>query len=160
MDCLRDASYQGLASFRKSDRVLLIGDVVSRRNYSALANRLTSVARLLVFLGIAGCVTPSIPIPPPEADQMSFSLDSAAGTATFSYESEPNYADAIVYIYNRDLRTGIISAAGVDGSVGPTQPFPAAPGNSIQITFETDELSVGSCVVIQPDGSAAPFCDH
>jgi hypothetical protein len=133
---------------------------VSHLKSFALPHRLTSVARLLVLLAINGCVTPSIPIPPPEAGQMAFSLTSATGTATFAYASEPNYADAIVYIYNRDLRNGIISAARSDGSVGPTQPFPAQPGQAVQVTFETDQASVGSCVVIQPDGSAAPFCDQ
>lgn len=113
---------------------------------------------LAVVVAIGGCVTPSIPIPPPESGQMTFALEASEGTATFVYEPEPNYADALVYIYNRDLRTGIIASARADGSVGPTQPFPADIGHEIQVTFETDEMAVGSCVVIRSDGTAAPQC--
>ena len=91
---------------------------------------------------------------------MAFTIDATGGTASFTYGSEPNYADAVVYIYNRDLRTGIITAARADGSVGPTQPFAAAPSQKISVTFETPDAVVGTCVVIQPNGTAAPFCDQ
>lgn len=130
--------------------------VVGPRRPATLATRIVGAA-LAALLG-AGCVTPSIPIPPPEAELMTFAIDTTAGTASFSYDSEPSYADAIVYVFNRTLGSGIITTARPDGSVGPTQPFPAAPTQSIRITFETDEITVGACVVIQADGTAAPFC--
>ena len=49
----------------------------------------------------------------------------------------------------------IIATARADGSVGPTAPFPAALGDNVAITFETDEVSVTACVVVRA-GSPSP----
>lgn len=108
-------------------------------------------------LALAACVTPSIPIPPPEPERMSFTVDVAGGAARFTYDPEPNYADAIVYVYNRDRGMGIITTARPDGSVGPTDPFPATVGDEVAITFETAESIAGTCVQINSDGTAG-FC--
>ena len=85
---------------------------------------------------------------------MTFTIDAPAGAATFSYAAEPNYSGATVYIFNRNAGTGIIATARLDGSVGPTAPFPAAVGDSVAITFETDEVSVTTCVVVR---AGSPF---
>ena len=121
--------------------------------------RSSLLAPLALVLGlVAGCVTPSIPIPPPEPEMMTFEVDVNAGAATFVYAPEPNYADAVVYIYNRDLGRGIITTARPDGSVGPTEPFAAAAGHNISVTFETEEVIVGTCVQLRPDGGLLPYC--
>lgn len=117
-----------------------------------------SLTALAAALVLGACVTPSIPIPPPEAELMTFAVDVSAGAATFAYDPEPNFADAVVYVYNRDRGTGIITTARSDGSVGPTAPFPAAFGENISITFETDEAIVGNCVQIRDDGGLNPYC--
>lgn len=104
---------------------------------------------LAVLVGLAGCITPSIPIPPPEPANMAFALDVEAGVSTFRYGPEPNYAHAVVYVYNRTQRSGIITAARADGSVGPTAPFPAAAGDNVAVTFETFESVVSTCVVVR-----------
>jgi len=116
------------------------------------------LACLVLLAGLAGCVTPSIPIPPPDPERMTFAVDTTGGTATFSYGPELNYADAIVYIYNRDRGAGIITTARGDGSVGPTQPFAAAVGENLSITFETDDAVVSSCVMIRDQGPPTPYC--
>ena len=95
-----------------------------------------------------GCITPSIPIPPPEPSEMRFPIDVAAGTATFSYGPEINFAGALVYVYNRSREVGVIAHARADGSVGPTQPFPAGDGDNITVTFQTSDEVTSSCVVI------------
>ncbi len=119
--------------------------------------RLLAVVALCVAL--AGCITPSIPIPPPEPSEMTFALDTTAGSATFSYAAEPNYSNAVVYVFNRNAGTGIIATARADGSVGPTAPFPAQLGDNVAITFETDEVSVTSCVVVRAGSpSAVEYC--
>lgn len=117
-----------------------------------------SLTALAAALVLGACVTPSIPIPPPEPERMTFAVDVTAGAATFTYEPESNYADAVVYVFNRDRGTGIITTARPDGSVGPTAPFPAAFGENISITFETDEAIVGSCVQLRPDGGVNAYC--
>lgn len=120
-------------------------------------------ARALIIVALSAaltsCITPSIPIPPPEPSEMTFAVDATGGFAVFSYAAEPNYSNAVVYVFNRNAGTGIIATARADGSVGPTAPFPAHLGDNVAITFETDEVSVTSCVVVR-DGSpsAVEYC--
>jgi len=86
------------------------------------ANRLVTaaVALAIVLAGaLGGWITPSIPIPPPEPSEMRFPIDTAAGTAPFSYGPEINFAGALVYVYNRSREVGVIAHARADGSVGP-----------------------------------------
>jgi hypothetical protein len=126
------------------------GHVVSRPSWAVVA--------IAVLLGlVASCVTPSIPIPPPEPERMTFTVDAVGGTATFSYGPEANYADAVVYVFNRDRGEGIITTARPDGSVGPTTPFPAAIDEEVAITFETTDSIASTCVRIQSNGSAG-YC--
>ncbi|MBA3396630.1 MAG: hypothetical protein H0T89_28625 [Deltaproteobacteria bacterium] len=104
---------------------------------------------VIVGLGIAlaGCVTPSIPIPPPEPALMTFEVtDVAASTATFAYPPNQTYEDAIVFLYNRDLAEGIITQARPDGSVGPTKPLAARLGDQVVVTFQLDEQTVSTCI--------------
>jgi hypothetical protein len=113
---------------------------------------------VLAILAIAwaGCITPSIPIPPPDADLMTFEVDVDLGEATFTYDPDPDFADAIVYVFNRTQGEGLIATARGDGSVGPTDPFPAALGDEVAVTFETDDQIVSTCVIVRqgrPDGT-------
>lgn len=119
---------------------------------------LALVVSVVALGGVGGCVTPSIPIPPPEPERMTFTIDAQAGEAQFSYGPEPNYADAVVYVFNRDRGEGIITTARPDGSVGPTERFPAAAGDQVAITFETADSIAGTCVQINTDGSAG-YCN-
>ena len=105
-----------------------------------------------VVASLSGCVTPSIPIPPPEPALMAFTVDVSSGAATFTYGTAPHYALAVVYVFNKDRGIGIITTARADGSVGPTQPFAAGLGDNVSITFETDEVSASRCVVVR-DGT-------
>lgn len=108
----------------------------------------------------AGCITPSIPIPPPDADRMVFEVDVDLGSATFVYEGDELFADAIVHVFNRDAGVGVIATADGNGAVGPTAPFPAALGDQIAVTFETEEYVVSTCVILRegtPDGTQV--CD-
>ena len=110
--------------------------------------RLALVVCLTVGAGVGGCITPSIPIPPPEPTEMRFPIDTQTGTATFSYGPEINFAGALVYVYNRTREVGVIAHARPDGSVGPTQPFPAGDGDNITVTFQTSDDASATCVVI------------
>jgi len=101
----------------------------------------------LIVVALAGaCITPSIPIPPPQPTAMTFSVNAADGTSTFFYAPDPHYPNAKVYVYNADLGEGIITTARPNGSVGPTAPFPAVIGNQVVVTFEMPEDSVSACV--------------
>ena len=117
---------------------------------------------LLGLFAIAGCVTPSIPIPPPDPARMNFDVTIVGTTsnAVFTYPPEQNYVDSIVYVFNRDRGTGIITTARPDGSVGPTDPLPAALGEQIVVTFEHDEQTVSTCIRLR-DGaqSSTDYCN-
>lgn len=115
---------------------------------------------LALVMGAGACITPSIPIPPPEPAAMTFTVNVADGLATFAYRATDRYASAIVYVFNEDLGDGIITTARPDGSVGPTRPFPAMAGNRVIVTFEIDDQSVSECVRIR-DGTptANDRCD-
>jgi hypothetical protein len=106
---------------------------------------------------LGGCITPSIPIPPPEPQAMRFMVNATDGLATFRYQAAERFADAVVYVFNRDQGTGIIATAGPDGSVGPTQPFPAEAGDQVLITFEIGDEASSQCVLVE-EGIPSQVC--
>lgn len=118
---------------------------------------------LLAVLGLSagGCITPSIPIPPPSPEAMVFEVDVDTGAATFSYPPTDIYAGAIVYVFNRTAGVGVIDTARDDGGVGPTAPFPAALDDEIAVTFETEDQVVSTCVVLQDGGAVgSSYCGY
>ncbi|MGE0551255.1 MAG: hypothetical protein AB7O24_09340 [Kofleriaceae bacterium] len=112
------------------------------------------VAALVVF---GGCVTPSIPIPPPSAELMEFHITGEPGStvATFSYPANKNYEESIVFVYNRIRGVGIIEAAHPDGSVGPTAPVAATTGDEIVVSFQRDDQTVSTCIRLR-EGAQSP----
>ncbi len=122
--------------------------------------------RRLIILGLLGlalssCVTPSIPIPPPDPQKMAFVLV-GMGTetrASFTYEPEINYIGAIVFVYNRDKGVGIIANANGDGGVGPTAPVAATLGDQIVVSFEREDQTVSTCIKLREgQQSSTDFC--
>ncbi len=123
-------------------------------NYAA-----PSACAIALAIALGSCVTPSIPIPPPDPEQMTFELESASGTARFSYSPSGVYDGALVYVFNRNKGTGVIDTARADGSVGPTLPFPAASGDQVVVSFQRDTQTVSTCIAIrQGRQSAADLC--
>jgi hypothetical protein len=133
-------------------RLALTSTVALRPTLAAL----TFAAWLAAGLG-AGCVTPSIPVPPPDAQRMDFMVDTTGGTASFSYPATTNYIGATVYVFDRNRGKGIIDTARADGSVGPTDPFAASVGDEIDITFQLDLQSSSLCVLLS-EGAPSSFC--
>jgi len=106
-------------------------------------------------LVVGACVTPSIPIPPPEPAKMTFAVDVVAEQATFAYPATDNYIGSVVFIYNRDRGVGIIENAHPDGSVGPTAPVSAVVNDQIVVTFQHEDQSVSTCIRLR-DGMQDP----
>jgi len=107
-----------------------------------------------------GCAAPSVPIPPPVPEQIRFAVDLGAGTATFEYEPRADYADAVVYVFNRDAGRGVITTADADGRVAPTEPFPAAEGDEIVVSFELESQIASVCVHLRDGQSSSSLeCD-
>jgi len=114
-------------------------------------------------LGAPGCVTPSIPIPPPDPALMTFSVQGTVGqtVASFSYPIHPTLVDAVVFVYDRDKGEGVIKNANPDGSVGPTPPLRADVGDQVVVSFQRDDQTASTCVRLQ-DGaqSGTNYCDQ
>jgi hypothetical protein len=106
---------------------------------------------------LGGCITPSIPVPPPDPQQMTFQVDTTGGTATFAYRGNANLAGATVYVFDRRVGMGVIDTAHADGSVGPTAAFAAAAGDDVDVTFMLGEESQGTCVVLSA-GTPSSVC--
>jgi YD repeat-containing protein len=115
-------------------------------------------------LGLAagGCITPSIPIPPPDPELMTFVVtgDGASTTATFAYPADHNYENSVVFVYNLDRGLGIIEASRPDGSVGPTRPVSAVLRDQIVVTFQRDDQSMSTCIRLRNgQQSATDYCN-
>jgi hypothetical protein len=111
----------------------------------------------LIVLGLAACVTPSIPIPPPDPALMTFTVTTTAtdSTATFAYPAKADYGDALVYVFNRDQGVGIIEQARPDGSVGPTRAVAAKVNDQIVVSFQLEDQMVSRCIRLR-DGAQDP----
>lgn len=117
---------------------------------------------LLVLGALGGCITPSIPIPPPDPGQMTFAikLEGQSSTATFSYPANINYVDSLVFVFNHDRGIGVIQMARSDGSVGPTPPLAAALGEQIVVSFQRQDQTASTCIRLREGAqSATDYCD-
>ena len=116
---------------------------------------------LFVLLGFAGCVTPSIPIPPPEPSMMTFTVTTdpqgVITSASLQYPATQNYVGGIVYVYNRTSGHGIIENVNANGSIGPTTPVAATLNDQLVISVENDEQTVSTCVLLK-EGSPSSVC--
>ncbi len=88
---------------------------------------------------------------------MVFAVEAGNGTATFSYDPQPRFSNAVIYVFNRDRGEGIITTARADGGVGPTKPFAAVVGEDLLITFETDEQILSRCITLTEGRSSSAF---
>jgi hypothetical protein len=111
----------------------------------------------LLALVLTGCFTPSVPIPPPEPEKMAFEVSLEVGTARFTYDADPSYESAIVYVFNRDKGEGVITTARSDGSVAPTEPFPADEGDEVVVTFEVESQLASTCVELHSGRSSSEY---
>jgi len=120
------------------------------------------VALIAVLLG-AGCLTPSIPIPPPDPALMDFMVagSATATTAAFEYPPDHNYIGSTVFIFNRHNGTGVIDVARPDGSVGPTPAFAAQLGDQVVVTFQNEDQTVSTCIRLREGSqSSTDYCDQ
>jgi hypothetical protein len=108
---------------------------------------------IAICLGIGACFTPSIPIPPPSPDLMTFDVSAGSGSslsaATFSYPADSLYVGGIVFVYDQNLGDGVIEAANLDGSFAKTQPFSAVLGDQVIVTVQLKEQETSTCVILQ-----------
>lgn len=150
------------------DRGLLLPPTGSMRRPPSIGlARLAQLTRLPVLVALwalvaaGGCVTPSIPIPPPDPSLMTFAVttdsEGAVTSASLTYPATESYRGGVVYVYNRTLGRGIIEAVHPDGSIGPTPPVEAQLNHALVITVENDDQIVSTCVLLQ-EGTPTSYC--
>jgi hypothetical protein len=115
----------------------------------------------IALLGLAGCVTPSIPIPPPDPSLMTFTVttdqNGAIDSASFAYPPTVSYVGGVVYVYNRSTGRGIIETVHANGSIGPTTPLAASANDQLVISVENDDQTASTCVLLK-EGTPASYC--
>ena len=116
---------------------------------------------LIALLGLAGCVTPSIPIPPPDPALMTFtvSVDGQGEItgASFEYPPTVSYVGGVAYVYNRSRGMGVIQVVNANGSIGPTPSVAASANDQLVISVENDEQTVSTCVLLK-EGTPSSYC--
>ena len=116
---------------------------------------------LLALLGLAGCVTPSIPIPPPDPSAMTFNVttdtNGAITSASFEYPPTLTYIGGVAYVYNRSIGQGVINAVNANGSIGPTPAVAASMNDQFVISVENDDQTVSTCVLVKA-GTPSSYC--
>ena len=113
------------------------------------------LAVIVAVVGLAGCVTPSIPIPPPDPSAMTVQLSAVDGTAVMQYPPTNAYEGGTAYVFNRAKGVGVIQQCAPDGSIGPTLAFPAAAGDNVILSVEVGSETVSTCVVLR-EGTQDP----
>jgi hypothetical protein len=118
---------------------------------------------LIALVVIGGCVTPSIPIPPPDPSQMDFDISSDAGAtphATFTYPPDKNYEGGTAYVFDDNNGGGVFHIVNPDFSIGPMT-LTASLGDQVVVTIESAEQTVSRCVVLR-QGSQDPntYCTN
>lgn len=109
--------------------------------------------RYVLFIAMASsaCITPSIPIPPPDPGQMTFDIEdlgAAGSTATFTYPPDKNYEGATAYVFDVNNGGGVFHVVNADFSIGPMT-LAAKAGDQVVISIEGGEQTVSRCVVLR-----------
>ncbi len=93
------------------------------------------IAALLAGVTVGGCVTPVIPLPPPDTDNMVLlSCDSAAGTISFKGDPGVTSGPALfLYLLNLSTNSGIILQTDHAGGFPAVTSFPAADGAQMHV---------------------------
>lgn len=113
------------------------------------------VAAIALAVGVTGCITPSIPIPPPDPTQMEIDPSIPIPPPepgmqvewVFTYPPTSLYANGTYYLFDRNTGEGRIKTAAVDGSVSSA--LEAALGDNVTVTVELEAETASTCVVLQ-----------
>jgi hypothetical protein len=102
-----------------------------------------------VCLALLGCTTPSVPLPPPDLQALTFS-SASPGLVQISGKPSSRHADARFYVFDFGTGDGVITQAAHDGSFS-SMPFGGNNGDGVQIYFDTPDgdRSQDVCTTLQ-----------
>jgi len=119
-----------------------------------LASRLRiALAAAALALGlVTACYTPSVPLPPPLVQNMTFTSGQTAGTVVLTSPAQPQIGAARFSIFNVSQGTGVIFVANSDGSF--TSPaFNGNEGDYIEIGYDKGNDTAELCTTLHLAGS-------
>jgi len=117
-----------------------------------LASRLRIVVAALALGFFTACYTPSVPLPPPLVQNMTFSTGTTAGSVILTSPAQPQIGAARFSIFNVSQGTGVIFVANSDGSF--TSPaFSGNEGDYMQIAYDKGNDSAELCTTLHLAGS-------
>lgn len=116
------------------------------------------LSRLRIALGAVAlalglctaCYTPSVPLPPPLVENMTFDSGPTAGTVILKSPPQSGIGAVRMSVYNVSQQVGVIVETATDGSF-TTPPFPGAGGDYMQLYYEdpTGVISQERCTTLE-----------
>jgi hypothetical protein len=111
------------------------------------------IGALALALGLCtACYTPSVPLPPPLIENMSFKAATATGTVTLSSPPETQIGAARFSVFNVSQGMGVIFVSNADGSF-TSPPFPGNDGDYIDISYDVNNESADRCTTLHVGAS-------
>ncbi len=117
---------------------------------SALANMRNVYLAGLLALGWGGGCTPSVPLPPPDLQALTFTSGPTPDVVQISSKPSQRQANARFYVFDFGSGDGVITQAAADGSF-TSMPFTGKNGDGVQIYFDTTsgDRSEETCTTLQ-----------
>lgn len=123
-----------------------------------------------LFALVAGCFTPTVPVPPPDSQSVTFRLtnqvcdpmdtlcDPTATVTTYKADPNENWPNSWVVVRCERTGKGAVTRSQADGSVAETEPFLCADGDRVLIAYEDDGGdTAGLCLILHEGRSNDNF---
>ena len=112
-----------------------------------------ALGALALALGVCtACYTPSVPLPPPLVEQMTFTAAQTPGMVTLSSPAQSQIGAVRFSIFNVSQGMGVIFVSNADGSF-TSPPFPGNDGDYIDISYDKDNESADRCTTLHLDAA-------
>jgi hypothetical protein len=105
------------------------------------------------LLGLAGCTTPSVPLPPPDLLALSFTSAGGTGLVQVVGKADARHIGVRFYVFDYNTGDGVITQASTSDGSFASMPFMGNDGNSVQIYFDEQDgtRSQEVCTTLQRD---------
>jgi hypothetical protein len=120
--------------------------------------RLTARLRIALAAGAlalgltTACLTPSVPLPPPLVENMTFQTTATAGEVVLQSPPEPSVGLARFSIWNASKQVGVLFESAADGSF-TSPPFLGSDGDYIEVVYEKTSGSASRCTALHVTGA-------
>jgi hypothetical protein len=114
-----------------------------------IASRLrVALGALALALGVCtACYTPSVPLPPPLVENMTFQAGPTAGTVVLKSPAQAQIGAVRFSVFNESQGVGVIVVSANDGSF-TTPPFAGADGDYVEISYARGTDSAAQCTTL------------